>query len=257
MKLIIVILCSLLLIGCSEVVNNEIKSGDFKIDSNGNLIFRDENLGKIKGQDGTDGKNGLDGKDGLNGKNGIDGEDGTNGLNGINGVDGKDGETPYIGENGNWWIGSSDTGYLAIDKEDLVLSQGDSISVYPNEPFEWAVTLSDTVVSINRFEIFVDVIDFNNYSISNTRQGYLKSDYESDEVYSPYKGNVTISGTVETTIENPYYVLIWIGNEDYIFNLRANVMEGNEFLVEEEALPIYKVPNEIYFLKAEVYPYLP
>ena len=43
----------------------------------------------------------IDGKDGKDGKDGADGEDGANGL------------VPYIGENGNWWIGDKDTGVKA------------------------------------------------------------------------------------------------------------------------------------------------
>ncbi len=41
------------------------------------------------------------------------GEQGERGLNGADGADGKDGAnglTPYIGANGNWWIGDADTG---------------------------------------------------------------------------------------------------------------------------------------------------
>ena len=56
------------------------------------------------GTNGTDGKDGVDGKDGTNGTNGVDGKDGANGA---------DGQTPYIGENGNWWIGDTDTGVKA------------------------------------------------------------------------------------------------------------------------------------------------
>lgn len=59
---------------------------------------------------GLDGKDGADGKDGINGKDGADGKDGTNGQNGS---DGADGNTPFIGENGNWWIGETDTGVKA------------------------------------------------------------------------------------------------------------------------------------------------
>ena len=29
------------------------------------------------------------------------------------GKDGKDGETPYVGANGNWWVGNEDTGFNA------------------------------------------------------------------------------------------------------------------------------------------------
>ena len=65
---------------------------------------------------GTNGTDGKDGKDGTNGKDGVDGKDGTNGTNGVDGkdgTDGEDGQTPYIGENGNWWIGNTDTGVKA------------------------------------------------------------------------------------------------------------------------------------------------
>ena len=35
------------------------------------------------------------------------------GEDGKNGTDGKDGLSPFIGENGNWWIGENDTGVKA------------------------------------------------------------------------------------------------------------------------------------------------
>ena len=50
---------------------------------------------------------------GENGKDGADGEKGEKGDTGENGADGKDGLTPFIGENGNWWIGDTDTGVQA------------------------------------------------------------------------------------------------------------------------------------------------
>ena len=65
-----------------------------------------------KGDKGDPGKNGQDGKDGQDGTNGIDGKDGQDG------VDGKDGDTPYIGENGNWWVGDVDTGVNATVGKD-------------------------------------------------------------------------------------------------------------------------------------------
>ena len=96
------------------------------------------------GQDGHDGKDGQDGQDGAPGKDGQDGltpyvgennnwwigstdtgisaygigekgetgeagQDGKDGVDGKDGEDGTDGLTPYIGENGNWWIGETDT----------------------------------------------------------------------------------------------------------------------------------------------------
>ena len=44
---------------------------------------------------------------------GNDGADGKDGIDGVDGVDGIDGNTPFIGDNGNWWIAGSDTGVKA------------------------------------------------------------------------------------------------------------------------------------------------
>lgn len=59
---------------------------------------------------------------GADGRDGADGKDGTNGINGQDGRDGADGNTPFIGENGNWWIGEINTGVKAagIDGTDGV-----------------------------------------------------------------------------------------------------------------------------------------
>lgn len=43
----------------------------------------------------------LDGVDGINGQDGVNGHDGRDGINGI---------TPTIGNNGNWYLGETDTG---------------------------------------------------------------------------------------------------------------------------------------------------
>ena len=52
----------------------------------------------------------LRGNDGADGKDGIDGVDGVDGRDGVDGIDGN---TPFIGDNGNWWIAGSDTGVKA------------------------------------------------------------------------------------------------------------------------------------------------
>ena len=95
----------------------------------------------LNGKDGTDGEDGRDGVDGADGKDGstpyiqdgywyINGEstgvkaEGIDGQDGTNGVDGVDGKTPFIGDNGNWWIGDTDTGVKA--QVDIAQELGDS-----------------------------------------------------------------------------------------------------------------------------------
>ena len=51
-----------------------------------------------------------DGADGVPGKDGAPGKDGVNGKDGEPGAAGADGITPHIGDNGNWYIGVTDTG---------------------------------------------------------------------------------------------------------------------------------------------------
>jgi hypothetical protein len=70
------------------------------------------------GQDGKDGVDGAPGKDGVDGAPGQDGKDGQDGL------------TPFIGDNGNWWIGNEDTGVQAEGKDgdELNLQLGEEIT---------------------------------------------------------------------------------------------------------------------------------
>ena len=44
---------------------------------------------------------------------------GEDGVNGVNGTNGQDGLTPYIGDNGNWFIGTTDTGVKADVSDDI------------------------------------------------------------------------------------------------------------------------------------------
>ena len=87
------------------------------IGENGNWWIGDTDTGvkaaAADGRDGADGKDGVDGKDGANGKDGIDGKDGVDGKDGTDGAQGAPGLTPSIGDNGNWWLGDTDTGVRA------------------------------------------------------------------------------------------------------------------------------------------------
>lgn len=74
---------------------------------------------KATGEDGKDGRDGRTPSVGPNGNWWIGSMDtgvkaaGTDGRDGTDGKDGADGLTPVIGENGNWWIGDTDTGVKA------------------------------------------------------------------------------------------------------------------------------------------------
>lgn len=64
----------------------------------------------LKGADGAKGDTGAAGAPGKDGTNGKDGADGKPGAAGADGAKGADGITPHIGDNGNCYLGATDTG---------------------------------------------------------------------------------------------------------------------------------------------------
>ena len=67
------------------------------------------------------------------GEQGPQGEQGVQGDVGPQGQPGEDGLTPFIGDNGNWWIGEKDTGVSAKGEN------GQSTSVAIDENGYWVI----------------------------------------------------------------------------------------------------------------------
>ncbi|MBQ8415187.1 MAG: hypothetical protein IJX58_08085, partial [Clostridia bacterium] len=150
----------------------KIENGELKVSYDEGASWT--GLGNIAGADGTDGKtptikveNGglfvsyddgaswtslgnIAGTDGINGKtptfkveNGelkVSYEEGASwtGLGNIAGADGVDGTTPHIGENGNWFIGETDTGVPAKAQN--------GITPHIGENGNWFIGTTDTGV---------------------------------------------------------------------------------------------------------------
>ena len=81
------------------------------IGENGNWFLGETDTGKpSRGEQGPQGIQGIQGEQGPKGDIGDIGPQGPAGQDGTNGTDGEDGITPHIGENGNWFLGETDTG---------------------------------------------------------------------------------------------------------------------------------------------------
>ncbi len=107
-----------------------------------------EGLKGEKGDTGTAGKDGIDGTNGADGKDGVDGTNGADGKDGAKGTDGKDGITPYIGENGNWWVGTTDTGVKAQGDTGATGAAGtNGETPYIGENGNWWIGQTDTGVN--------------------------------------------------------------------------------------------------------------
>lgn len=66
-----------------------------------------------QGPEGPAGPQGPEGPQGEKGDPGPQGPPGADGADGAPGPKGDPGDSPYIGENGNWWVGDTDTGVSA------------------------------------------------------------------------------------------------------------------------------------------------
>ena len=103
-------------------VNEALTKGGGEVDPAAVQKIVEDYLKANPPQAGADGKDGANGKDGTTptiGENGnwyLGDTDtgkpsrGADGANGKDGAGGKDGTTPTIGENGNWYLGDTDTG---------------------------------------------------------------------------------------------------------------------------------------------------
>lgn len=90
------------------------------------------------------------GQDGQPGESGKDGETGTQGPQGLPGADGENGMTPYIGENGNWFIGNVDTEVLARGQN--------GITPHISENGNWFIGETDTGISAGAAPVTDDEI---------------------------------------------------------------------------------------------------
>ena len=84
------------------------------------------NVGKIVGTAGLDGKNGLSAYEiaVITGTTTAATE--AEWIESLKGANGTDGQTPYVGDNGNWWIGTTDTGVVAGGRNGIDGADGKS-----------------------------------------------------------------------------------------------------------------------------------
>ena len=103
-----------------------------------------------QGPKGDTGAQGAKGDTGARGPQGPQGEKGDTGATGARGATGPAGTTPTIGSNGNWYLGSSDTGKPsrgATGPKGDTGAQGPQGPQGPAGPNNWGTTMNDTTAS--------------------------------------------------------------------------------------------------------------
>ncbi len=127
---------------------------------------------------------------------------GKQGETGATGQNGKDGYTPYIGENGNWWINEKDTGVKAtVGDMDRVGTDGLSFQVAI-----WGETLG------------YEVIDYNGTATDIVIPNYLFN----KPVVSIQQGALPTNMTSLSISSNTEHLPVFAENYDYLLTVDFN-----------------------------------
>lgn len=174
------------------------------------------------GQDGKPGENGQHGQNGLTpfiGENGnwwIGEQDtgihaqGQQGNPGQDGQPGADGLTPYIGENGNWWIGSQDTGIHAQGEQGR---DGSSVLTANGVPEDSLGKNGDSYINLDNWDYYVKEND------SWNLRGNIKGS----------EGQAAVS-IISTIIDEKGDLIITFSNGDSVN--AGHVKDVNEYTVK-------------------------
>lgn len=237
-------------------VNPENYVKEKELDDKLNSMIESGELTGPQGPQGIPGKDGIDGKDGVGittitsgqstveddktvtpvtvnktdgssqifnveAKNGIDGKDGLNGKDGVNGQNGQDGITPTIGENGNWYLGDTDTGKPSRGE---VGPTPDLTDYVKNTDYANGTT-GGTVKSANQFFV-------------TSSNGYVYSGELSKEAYKSIGNASFISkGTLENVKDD------YVGSSTPVQDLTATVTNVQND--QDESMPKQTASGEI------------
>ena len=130
------------------------------IGDNGNWYLGDEDTGvAAKGVKGDTGAQGPKGDPGAKGDTGAQGAKGDDGAKGDTGPSGADGVTPHIGDNGNWYLGSTDTGKPSRGATGAQGAKGDTGGTGPQGPAgHTPVKGTDYWTAADKAEMVADVL---------------------------------------------------------------------------------------------------
>lgn len=168
--------------------------------------------------------------------------------NGADGKDGKDGLTPYIGENGNWWLGDTDSGTPAGGISGAAGTAGN--------PGKDGKDGEDGINGVNG-EDGIDGIDAYAVAVENgftgTYYDWLNRDSDTDTSIIDYLVSNSGLNTVLSALLNSHdfvNLMGYVSQED--INNGADVSDAIQKAIDENPGKTIYVPDGIYMLSKPV-----
>jgi len=156
-------------------------------------------------------KPGPPGPQGPPGPRGRQGLTGPRGPAGLKGDKGDPGDTPYIGENGHWWVGTTDTGVSATPNKPpayATLVSGYSPDVYKAEdPMVWSTVVNNSGFEITPPTTTIDLGSYTMYQVSFSANVADVDGYRGGFFAAVNGGATSLMGTVipeKNTTESNY-----------------------------------------------------
>ena len=130
-----ILLVALLVFATSAFVSCKDNDADSQTELSGKIADLKNQIDNLKKEVGPQGPQGEKGEQGPKGDPGTPGQNGNDGL------------TPFIGDNGNWWIGTTDTGVKAQGEPGTPGQNGnDGLTPFIGDNGNWWIGTTDTGV---------------------------------------------------------------------------------------------------------------
>lgn len=162
----------------------------------------------------------------------------------VNGKDGADGITPHIGENGNWFIGETDTGVAAQGPAGPAGADGkDGINgVNGKDGIDGKdFVVEDLTKPYDRFDNLVSWVDVAGFGALYERED-LKVTFDAFDVYNNLKAGTVPAGIVTVINDivktNPTANSFTVRGVVHYYNTMTNVLTVNTFIVTIERATI-------------------
>ena len=112
-------------------------------------------------------------------------------------------QTPYIGENGNWWVGEQDLGVAAQGPQgeqnstDYEFIIGDKLTSSINMPVSFPLYDAEPIIIQEINVVKTEILDMNDFD------DYIYDWYDGATFYQ-YKYTISIKGKADNDLENRY-----------------------------------------------------
>ncbi len=175
----------------------------------------------------------------------------------LKGIKGEDGFTPYIGENGNWWIDDNDLGIRAkIDDKEIIFNNiinNIHINIYDQESLHKKVTINKSNLFLEN-DVSLNLKLVHDFTKNNSGFDYIYYDTEIDNDFSihdivvPFHGLFNLILEIELEMDDEIFLRNMVKplsftedeyNIAWLNGTMPTLLAASDFLSSDQSIPTY------------------